>query len=299
MGHDGVVLHSTDAGQSWTVQLNGLRSGDLMVEYYKREASASQAADPKRAEALVEEAKRFAAQGAENPLLDVWFSDASNGYVVGSFGLVFRTTDGGEHWEPLLHAVDNPKSLHLYSVRGIGNDVYIAGEQGLLLKLDREAKRFRALELPYKGTLFGVTGTERAVVAHGLRGSVLRSTDGGSNWQQVDTGLQVGMTASALDDDGRIVLVSQAGHVLASADDGASFSARPHQEARARLRRGIGVQGHARHRRTARRPITAAALSAPETTHAYPEPTCGPVRTGLARRVRHPLRLAPGAPGLQ
>ena len=227
VGHDGVVLHSTDAGQSWAVQLNGLRSGDLMVDYYKREASASQAADPKRAEALVEEAKRFAAQGAENPLLDVWFSDASNGYAVGSFGLVFRTTDGGEHWEPMLHAVDNPKSLHLYSVRGIGNDIYIAGEQGLLLKLDREAKRFRALELPYKGTLFGVTGTERAVVVHGLRGSVLRSTDGGSNWQQVDTGLQVGMTASALDDQGRIVLVSQAGHVLASADDGASFAPVP------------------------------------------------------------------------
>jgi UDP-N-acetylmuramyl tripeptide synthase len=44
-------------------------------------------------------------------------------------------------------------------VRGIGVDVYIVGEQGLALKLDRAAGRFRALELPYKGTLFGLTGT--------------------------------------------------------------------------------------------------------------------------------------------
>ena len=44
-------------------------------------------------------------------------------------------------------------------------------------------------------------------------------------WQSVTTGLQVGMTASALDARGRIVLASQAGHVLVSANDGASFSA--------------------------------------------------------------------------
>jgi photosystem II stability/assembly factor-like uncharacterized protein len=110
-------------------------------------------------------------------------------------------------------------------VRGIGADTYIAGEQGLLLKLEHGDTRFRALELPYKGTLFGITGNARSLIAYGLRGTVLRSTDGGRNWQQTPTGLQVGMTAGMRQDDGRIVLVSQAGHVLTSTDDGASFKA--------------------------------------------------------------------------
>ncbi|MGR4869319.1 WD40/YVTN/BNR-like repeat-containing protein [Variovorax sp. LARHSF232] len=192
VGHDGVVLRTKDGGKRWTVQ-------------------------------PIEAADRPQSPGAENPFLDVWFRDASNGYVVGAFGLVLQTQDGGANWQPLMHATDNPKSLHLYAVRGFGPDVYIAGEQGLMLKLAQGDTRFRALELPYKGTLFGITGSAQSLVAYGLRGTVLRSSDGGRNWLPTPTGLQVGLTAGTRQDDGRIVLVSQAGHVLVSNDDGASF----------------------------------------------------------------------------
>jgi photosystem II stability/assembly factor-like uncharacterized protein len=39
----------------------------------------------------------------------------------------------------------------------------------------------------------------------------------------VSTGLQVGLTGSSIEADGRIVIVSQAGHVLTSSDDGSTF----------------------------------------------------------------------------
>jgi len=223
VGHDGVVLHTADGGATWARQLDGRSVGAVLVDYYTHAAASAGAADSKRADAMLAEAKKFAAQGAENPLLDVWFESESTGFVVGAFGLILKTVDGGKSWEPLLHAVDNPKSLHLYAVRGIGADRYIVGEQGLLLKFDPATNRFRALELPYQGTLFGVVGNARAVLVHGLRGTVLRSVDGGQHWQPVPTGLQVGMTGSTVDGDGRIVIVSQAGHVLMSGDDGASL----------------------------------------------------------------------------
>ena len=85
-------------------------------------------------------------------------------------------------------------------------------------------RRFAALTLPYKGTLFGVAGKDRTVIAHGLRGNVVRSSDGGATWTTVPTGGGVGLNASTLDERGRIVIVSQAGHVLVSSDDGASFA---------------------------------------------------------------------------
>ena len=214
VGHDGVVLNSADAGRTWTRRIDGRTLGDVLVAHYTRSGDAKWLA----------EAKRFAAQGAENPFLDVWFDDASNGIVVGAFGLVLRTGDGGKTWEPLLHATDNPKSLHLYAVRRIGGELFIAGEQGLLLKLDRDGARFSALTIPYGGTLFGLVGKDRVVLAHGLRGNVVRSADGGQTWQSVATGVGVGLTASALDERGRIVIVSQAGHVLVSGDSGASFA---------------------------------------------------------------------------
>lgn len=213
VGHDGVVLHSADAGSTWTRQLDGRRLGDVLVAHYTRSGDDKGLA----------EARRFAAQGAENPFLDVWFDDDRSGTIVGAFGLVLRTADGGKTWEPLLHLVDNPKSLHLYAVRRIGAELFIAGEQGTALKLDRDSGRFVGLALPYNGTLFGLVGKARVVIAHGLRGNVVRSTDGGGHWHAVATGVGVGLTASTLDERGRFVIASQAGHVLVSSDDGASF----------------------------------------------------------------------------
>ena len=222
VGHDGVLLHSSDAGANWTRVFDGRSAGASMLAYYQREAASL--VDPTRAASLIEEAGKFAAQGPENPFLDVGFESETIGYVVGAFGLALRTTDGGASWQPLLHAIDNPKALHLYAVRAVGGEVYIVGEQGLVLKLDRVSGRFRALDLPYKGTLFGIAGNARALVVYGLRGTVLRSTDAGRSWQQVPTGLEVGLTAGATGADGRIVIVSQAGHVLVSRNDGASFA---------------------------------------------------------------------------
>jgi photosystem II stability/assembly factor-like uncharacterized protein len=148
VGHDGVVLRSTDSGATWVRQLDGRTAGAAMVEHYARGVDKTLTSDPKRAEFAAEEAKRFAAQGAENPFLDVWFADDKTGFAVGAFGLILRTTDGGATWQPWLHAIDNPKSLHLYAVRAVGADVFIAGEQGLLLKLDRATDRFRTVETP-------------------------------------------------------------------------------------------------------------------------------------------------------
>jgi photosystem II stability/assembly factor-like uncharacterized protein len=214
VGHDGVVLASTDAGKTWSSKLDGRKLGEVLVAHYTRSGDAK----------WLDEARRFAAQGAENPFLDVFFDDAINGYVVGAFGLVLRTNDGGRTWEPLLDIADNPKALHLYAIKRVGSELFIAGEQGLMLRWSSEAKRFVALTIPYQGTLFGLLGNQRAVLAHGLRGNVVRSTDGGSTWQAVPTGVGVGLTASALDERGRFVIVSQAGHVLLSSDDGASFA---------------------------------------------------------------------------
>jgi photosystem II stability/assembly factor-like uncharacterized protein len=153
-------------GKRWIRQLDGRGLGDVLVPYYTKRGDAKWLA----------EARRFAAQGAENPFLDVWFDDDRTGFVVGAFGLLLRTGDGGRTWEPLMHAADNPKSLHLYAARRVGGELFVVGEQGLAMKWD--GARFAALTLPYAGTLFGLVGKGRTVIAHGLRGNVVRSADG-------------------------------------------------------------------------------------------------------------------------
>lgn len=200
VGHDGVVLHSADSGATWALQLDGRRAAQALA------------------------ARQLAAHGPDEPFLDVWFEDARRGYAVGAFGLLFCTTDSGKSWEPALQLADNPRGLHLNAIRPAGGALYIAGEQGLLLRMPAGGERFAAVATPYQGSFFGVLGTPQSVLAFGLRGNAFRSADGGRSWQKIDTGVPAGLTAGAVMPDGHLVLVSQGGHVLSSADGGATFA---------------------------------------------------------------------------
>lgn len=222
VGNDGVILHSRDGGVSWQKQLDGRVLGDQVLAYYRAQAQATP--DNERWAALVQEAERLVQEGADKPFLDVWFADARNGYAVGVFNLLLHTSDGGEHWTPWLDRTDNPQSLHLTSLAPVDGALYITGEQGLLLKLDADGQHFNRLTTPYTGTFFGAIGKPGVLLAYGLRGHVLRSTDAGEHWQPVDTGLANSITAAGLDSAGQLWLLSQAGHVLRSRDDGASFT---------------------------------------------------------------------------
>lgn len=223
VGHDGIVLHSADGGATWTRQLDGRGVGKVMTDFYAAQSAKGSLGSPDDAAALVDEAGRIAAQGAENPFLDVWFEDENNGFIVGAFNLIFRTADGGKTWEPWYYRTANPNRLHFYAVRQIGNTLYLVGEQGMVQKLDAASGRFVALDTGYKGTFFGITGSDTAVIVHGLRGHAFRSVDGGNTWQKIETGLQDGITGSAACNARRIVLVSQSGRMLLSDNGGENF----------------------------------------------------------------------------
>jgi photosystem II stability/assembly factor-like uncharacterized protein len=223
VGHDGVVLHSADGGLSWAKQLDGRQANALMLAHYTKRAQSGDA-DAAR---VLAEVTRLVEPGPDQPFLDVWFENERIGYVVGSFNLIFRTVDGGESWEPLYDRTDNPQGLHLYGIRGIGGELYIAGERGLLLRYDRDSGRFVALPSPYRGTYFGIVGKPGTLVVFGLRGHAFRSRDAGQTWEPLDTGISTGITSGALLADGRIVLVSQGGQVLIGSDHARTLARMP------------------------------------------------------------------------
>ncbi|WP_095146494.1 MULTISPECIES: YCF48-related protein [unclassified Pseudomonas] len=227
VGSDGVVLHSSDAGQTWNKQLDGREIGALLVKHY---GALAQAEPNNEQWALrVEEGQRLIEEGADKPLLDVWFANDQVGYVVGVFNLILRTEDGGKHWTPFQDRIDNPQGFHLNAIASTGDALYIAGEQGLLLKWDDAQQRFLAVHSPYQGSFFGVVGKPGEVLAYGLRGHVFRSTDGGASWSPLSTGLQVNITAATLDANGRYELFTQAGHRLVSLKDGSGLQLQAQQ----------------------------------------------------------------------
>jgi photosystem II stability/assembly factor-like uncharacterized protein len=187
-GHDAVILTSGDAGKTWTRL------------YY----------DPERAQAV----------------MDIQFSDESNGVAMGSYGLYLYTSDGGKTWEEIM--VDEESDYHLNSLLHIGDSRWlIAGEAGFSYRSYDNKETWEALVMPYEGSMWGALKTnENCVLFYGLRGHVMESCDFGTSWTEVDTGSESSISGAAFH-DGMVLLAANSGVVLIR-DDGGQFSTYHH-----------------------------------------------------------------------
>jgi photosystem II stability/assembly factor-like uncharacterized protein len=206
VGHYGVVLATADGGETWQKQLDGIQAAQLRLNDVQARKGNEQE---------LSEANRFVEDGPDKPFLNLYFSDARNGYVVGAYNFIFRTHDGGKSWLPWLHRLDNPMGLHLYGMAEADGVLMIAGEQGMLLRSTDGGEHFTVLDSPYEGSFFGVLAEpDGAFVVYGLRGHLFRSTDAGQNWIQLDTHEEVALSAVSMLADGRLLVASQSGALL-------------------------------------------------------------------------------------
>jgi photosystem II stability/assembly factor-like uncharacterized protein len=163
-GQDGVVLHSGDGGKTWTRQVGGTTFYLFAVDFVDTQtgwavgdrATFVHTTDGGRTWTLAKiggESGLTADEAllAQEPVLyDVQFLDRNIGWVVGEFGNIYHTTDGGESW------TQQQESL-------LGGGL------------------FSVLDLP---TLFGVHFIDRENgLAAGLEGRVARTRDGGKIWK--------------------------------------------------------------------------------------------------------------------
>lgn len=213
IGHYGVVLRSTDAGETWVRQLDGREAAQLVLAAAQQRA----AADPTqpRAQAQLREAQRLAADGPDKPLLDLYFQDEQVGFVVGAYNLMLRTEDGGRTWQSVSDRLDNPKGNHLYAISAQGRTLYVAGEAGVLFRSDDAGRSFERLSLPYAGSLFNVTPlAAEGVMVSGLRGNAWLSADRGQSWQRLEGAPPVSFIAVVPGDEGQSpYLLNQAGQL--------------------------------------------------------------------------------------
>jgi photosystem II stability/assembly factor-like uncharacterized protein len=189
VGHAGTVLHSEDGGTTWTKQ------------------------------PLVTPAPPPA-------LFAVHFLDERRGFVAGAFGALFATADGGVTWSPWDDHLGNAEGKHLYAISGDQQALYVAGERAALFCTHDGGRSFATLSTPYQGTFFGVLAPPGGpVLVYGLRGHVLRSSDG-ATWlpsgSDSPAAVTAGMWRQNAADPGTL-LVNQAGAVLESHDQGRTF----------------------------------------------------------------------------
>lgn len=224
VGHDGVILHSADAGDTWSVQRR----------------------DPWRVTGD-EDDEPDLRTGV--PLLDVLFTDADNGIAIGAYSLYLTTADGGRTWTGSRIPVNGEdaaagaaKAIEDAAGLGNGSDIFsaeelrigqesdphlnaiartgsgalvIVGERGAVFHSRDGGASWERSQLPYDGSMFGVVGYEgEHVLAFGLRGNVYESTDLGATWTEVPTATELSLMGGVALADGGAVIVGANGTVL-------------------------------------------------------------------------------------
>ncbi|MDP9141136.1 MAG: YCF48-related protein [Pseudomonadota bacterium] len=171
VGHDAAIVHSVDAGKSWTLQ------------HY----------DPAKLQ----------------PLHDVLFLDRSHGVAVGAFGLMLTTQDAGTTWSEVNAPAVREDGAHLNALARLGNgEVVVVGEQGLV-GISNDGRDWDRLQSPYEGSYFGVVARgERGAVIFGLRGNAYASDDVRSGtWRRIDLSTTSSIFGGASVADGSVILV--------------------------------------------------------------------------------------------
>jgi photosystem II stability/assembly factor-like uncharacterized protein len=188
VGHDEVILHTSDGGEVWELQ---------------HSAPENQA-----------------------PLLSVWFENPSHGLAVGGFSVVLETNDGGKTWSRVFSLAGEEGDLHLNDVFASSNGtIFVAAEIGSVYRSDDNGQSWRELHPPYTGSFWGGLGLRSgAILVFGMRGHAFRSDDLGETWVEIETGTGKSLTGGAQPDDSQVVIVGLGGTVLRSEDGGATFT---------------------------------------------------------------------------
>ena len=184
VGHDGVILASSDGGRSWVRQDDG--------------------------------------KSLDTVWLDVLFRDATHGFAVGAYGKFLTTADGGKTWTAAKPSPDEVHYNRISA--GDDGYLYLAGESGTLLVSQDGGQVWIKAEVPYDGSLFGVLPLDEGrIVTYGLRGHILRSEDHGGNWEPLNSDVRVLIMGGTRLKNGSVILGGQGGNFFVSRDAGRTF----------------------------------------------------------------------------
>ena len=200
VGHWGVILHTQDGGETWSLQRDD--------------------------------------KDVDQPLFSVWFKDRNEGIAVGLFSLLLKTTDGGKSWKALsLPAPEGTKrsDVNLFRVfADASGPIYIVGEQGLVFSSADGGNSWGSVRTGNKGTFWaGMSLDDGVILVAGLRGKIYRSTDHGRAWDSIDSGTQSSITDLVQLADGRVFASALDGVFLTSDDRGRSFKKQQRPDQRA------------------------------------------------------------------
>lgn len=267
VGHHGTIIHSRDGGKTWTLQqsntektlfalsfvdnLHGWACGDEST--WLSTKNGGETWDVHRID--VSQVGLSADTSLAIPDLiyyDVEFIDQNEGWLVGEYGNIRHTADGGQTWdsqhESLLDELVQKGGNKDVMTLGAFFKVHFSDQQngitvgagGAVAVTDDGGKKWRWVSR--EGSKADIPGLHMYTVAApsndgklvmvGTNGVILTSENGGIDWQPAQTpgGVFTWVNGLAFAEGGKGVLVGGKGVILRTDDFGKSWSTIPEQK---------------------------------------------------------------------
>ncbi len=165
----------------------------------------------------------------------ITFVSASRGWIVGEFGVIFQTSDGGKSWQkqksPVEVSFSSGASQNLFALLFTApTDGYAFGLDGLVLKT-RDGARWeivRHRETANSGSvanhLFAAAAFNGRISVVGERGTLLQSDPDSGSWRQAGVQIpRLSLNGIAFGKDGFGLAVGNRGLVLRTEDGGKNW----------------------------------------------------------------------------
>lgn len=226
VGERGVILLSTDRGDSWRALPSPAISALTGVSF----ADAARGWVCGHGGTLLATRdggrhwdRQLPDESNETVFLDVAAVGAQGVVAVGAFGVIRVTRDGGRLWQEVVSpAGDRHLNRIIADSRGT---LWIAGEAGLLLRSHDGGMNWEPVHVRDDApSLYGLLSLpDGQLLAHGLRGHAWRMTDG-REAAEVSVDAPVMLAASCRLEDGSILLAGAARWFFVSRDGGVTFT---------------------------------------------------------------------------
>jgi len=232
VGQDAVILTSAAGSDEWHTVFTGYdlmkqKSQLLTLEINQLETTIKNTSDNDQLEEFenrleelnfsLEDIQTEQHTGPNKPLLSVTRTKQDIVFATGAYGTLLISADKGNSWQLIDDKLDNPDTYHLNAITATEDDqLYIVGENGLGFRSNDQGNSWSTMSLPYSGSLFGIIAGRNPsyLVAFGLQGNFVVSTDAGISWQHKNIGSSASFLAGTFSGDDQVYLVGHGGLVV-------------------------------------------------------------------------------------
>jgi photosystem II stability/assembly factor-like uncharacterized protein len=196
VGEEGLIMHTTDGGDTWQVQHSKATNQILSVAAVS-DTEVSAVGDHGTLLWSNDSGQTWQVTTLNNlTFYGVAFSDPGNGWVVGEFQTILHSGDGGKTWDVQRggKVADFTVPPYFVVVPQGGQNVIVAGQSGVYASSKDGGKSWQDGKLPSERSIYGATianasSTAGSVWLAGAEGTIFQGVPG-AEWQTKDPTFQ-------------------------------------------------------------------------------------------------------------